>query len=163
MDGFAYAGESLVGRYIGARDRKSLVSAVRHLLVWGLSLTLVFTIAYHLGGEEFLRLFSDKENVINAAHPYLFWVLIVPVCGFAAFLFDGIFIGATASKTMRDSMFVATALFFAIYYFGRQLIDTNSEQQQNNMLWLAFMVYLTARGLGQAIMLRKAVYSKAQP
>ncbi len=162
MDGFAYAGESLVGRYIGARDRRSLVSAVRHLLGWGMALTLLFTVIYFFGGEDFLRLFSDKQSVIDAARPYLFWVLIVPVCGFAAFLFDGIFVGATASKTMRDSMFVATALFFAIYYLGRQLIDTTSQEQVNNMLWLAFMVYLSSRGIGQGIMLRKAVYSKAQ-
>ena len=90
MDGFAYAGESLVGRYIGARDRRSLVKAVRYLLVWGLALTVLFTGLYAVWGEDILRIFSDKQAVIDAARPYLFWILIVPVCGFAAFLFDGI-------------------------------------------------------------------------
>ena len=164
MDGFAYAGESLVGRYIGARDRRSLVSAVRHLLLWGLALTLLFTILYAIFGENFLRIFSDKETVIAAARPYLFWVLAVPVCGFSAFLFDGIFIGATASRTMRNSMFIATMAFFAIYYGLRGLAATKASGEEyvlNNILWTAFMVYLATRGIGQAVMLRKAVYNKA--
>ncbi len=163
MDGFAYAGESLVGRYIGARDRRSLVSTVRHLLAWGLALTLLFTALYALFGEQFLRIFSNKEDVILAAKDYLFWVLIVPVCGFSAFLFDGIFIGATASRTMRNTMFIATAAFFAIYYGLRCNIAANAleEYTMNNILWLAFMVYLAARGIGQAAMLRKSVYDKA--
>ncbi len=163
MDGFAYAGESLVGRYIGARDRRSLVRTVRHLLAWGLALTLLFTALYALFGEQFLRIFSNKEDVIDAARPYLFWILIIPVCGFSAFLFDGIFIGATASRTMRNTMFIATAAFFAIYYGLRCNIAANAleEYTMNNILWLAFMVYLAARGIGQAAMLRKSVYDKA--
>lgn len=163
MDGFAYAGESLVGRYIGAHDRRSLVSTVRHLLAWGLALTLLFTALYALFGEQFLRIFSNKEDVIDAARPYLFWILIIPVCGFSAFLFDGIFIGATASRTMRNTMFIATAAFFSIYYGLRCNIAANAleEYTMNNILWLAFMVYLAARGIGQAAMLRKSVYDKA--
>lgn len=164
MDGFAYAGESLVGRYIGAHDRRSLVSTVRHLLVWGLALTLVFTAAYAAFGEQFLRIFSDQESIIEATRPYLFWVLIIPVCGFSAFLFDGIFVGATASRTMRNSMFIATAAFFVIYYglyFLPKGANIDTDYVQNNILWTAFMVYLAARGIGQALMLRRAVYSKA--
>lgn len=165
MDGFAYAGESLVGRYIGAHDRRSLVSVIRHLLLWGLILTLLFTVIYTIFGENILRIFSDKENVIAAARPYLFWVLIVPVCGFSAFLFDGIFIGATASRTMRNSMFVATAAFFAVYFGLLYILPTFNVQLStfnwNNILWTAFMVYLAARGIGQASMLRKSVYEKA--
>lgn len=164
MDGFAYAGESLVGRYIGAHDRKSLVKTVRHLLIWGLLLTLVFTAAYAAFGEQFLRIFSNRENIIDATRPYLFWVLIIPICGFSAFLFDGIFVGATASRTMRNSMFAATAAFFAVYYGLNCLPKGNNIDTayiQNNILWTAFMVYLAARGIGQAIKLRTAVYDKA--
>ncbi len=164
MDGFAYAGESLVGRYIGARDRKSLVTCVRYLITWGLALTLLFTVAYAIFGESFLSIFSDKKEVIDASRPYLFWTLIIPVCGFSAFLFDGIFIGATASRTMRNSMFIATALFFAVY-FGLILFPhanfTSDAFRWNNCLFSAFMIFLTARGLGQALMLKSSVYSKA--
>lgn len=163
MDGFAYAGESLVGRYIGARDRKSLVSSIRHLLGWGLALTLIFTILYMLFGSQFLLIFSDKQEVISATQPYLFWILIIPVCGFSAFLFDGIFVGATASRTMRDTMFVATAAFFAVWYAATHIVGNDTEFVRNNILWTAFMVYLSARGIGQALMLKKSVYNKVPP
>ena len=162
MDGFAYAGESLVGRYIGARDRRSLVSSVRHLIAWGLILTLLFTAIYALFGADILRIFSDKADIINAARPYLFWTLILPVCGFAAFLFDGIFIGATASRTMRNSMFISTAAFFGLYFILLSALHSPlSAYRWNNILWLSFMVYLAARGITQAIMLKKSVYNKA--
>ena len=160
MDGFAYAGESLVGRYIGARDGRSLRLSVRLLLGWGLALTLLFTALYAVGGNGFLLLFSDDPSVITAAQPYMFWTLIIPVCGFAAFLFDGIFIGATASKAMRNSMFVATLGFFAVYYGLKALFGTTDPQTWNNSLWTAFMVYLTLRGLLQAATLRKSVYNQ---
>ncbi|MBR3959348.1 MAG: MATE family efflux transporter [Bacteroidales bacterium] len=160
MDGFAYAGESLVGRYIGAQDRRSLLSSVRHLIAWGLGLTLLFTVLYAAFGQQFLLIFSDKQDVISATKPYFFWTLIIPVCGFSAFLFDGIFIGATASRTMRNTMFIATIAFFAVWYLLSVSLNTDSEFVQNNILWSAFMVYLTSRGLGQAMMLRKSVYNK---
>ena len=163
MDGFAYAGESLVGRYIGARDSRSLHSAVRLLLLWGLILTVVFTALYAVGGDLFLSLFCDKPDVIASAAPYLFWTLVVPVCGFAAFLFDGIFVGATASRTMRNSMFIASAVFFLIYFGLKQTAIRNSlltTQNWNNILWTAFMSYLALRGIVQALFLNKSVYKQ---
>ena len=165
MDGFAYAGESLVGRYIGARDSKSLRLSVRLLLVWGLILTLLFTILYAIGGEWFLAIFSDKPEIISASKPYLFWALIIPVCGFAAFLFDGIFVGATASRTMRNSMFIASAMFFIVYFGLKQFAIHHSyltTQNWNNILWIAFMVYLALRGIIQAFYLNKSIYKQVQ-
>ena len=162
MDGFAYAGESLVGRFIGAKDSHNLKSAVRHLLIWGLGLTLLFTALYAIVGEQFLRIFSDDLSVIEATKPYLFWVLIIPICGFSAFLFDGIFVGATAGKTMRNTMFFATLAFFVTFYGLLALIpDSNIPYIKNNILWTAFMVYLTGRGVSQAFYLKKSVYAKA--
>ena len=164
MDGFAYAGESLVGRYIGAKDPKSLKLSVRLLLFWGLGLTVLFTALYAIGGEHFLRLFSDQPDVIEGAKVYMFWTLIIPVCGFSAFLFDGIFVGATATRTMRNCMFVASAAFFAIYYLGRHLFLNSSSPDPfvwNNILWSAFMVYLALRGILQAAALKKSIFSQA--
>lgn len=165
MDGFAYAGESLVGRYIGARDSKSLRLSVRLLLVWGLILTLLFTILYAIGGEWFLAIFSDKPEIISASKPFLFWALIIPVCGFAAFLFDGIFVGATASRTMRNSMFIASTMFFIVYFGLKQFAIHHSyltTQNWNNILWIAFMVYLALRGIIQAFYLNKSIYKQVQ-
>jgi len=169
VDGFAYAGESLVGRYIGARDGVSLRQSVRLMVGWGMVLTLLFTALYALCGEGFLSLFSNETVVIRGARQYLFWTLVIPICGFSAFLFDGIFIGATASRTMRNSMFVATAAFFAFYYGCRTWLFADAtppyshvqQQHLNNLLWTAFMVYLLLRGVLQAMKLQKDVYDKA--
>ena len=162
MDGFAYAGESLVGRYIGARDSRSLHLSVKLLLRWGLGLTLLFTALYAIGGEWFLRIFSDKPDIIQGTLRYLFWTLIIPVCGFSAFLFDGIFVGATASRTMRNSMFVASATFFAVYYLGKHFLSAHLADPfvWNNILWTAFMAFLALRGILQALYLNKSVYSQ---
>ena len=162
MDGFAYAGESLVGRYIGARDSHSLRLSIRLILLWGVILTVVFTALYALFGDWFLRIFSDETDIIACARPYMFWTLIVPICGFAAFLFDGIFVGATASRAMRNTMFIATASFFAVYFGLKVLFPHHADDHQlwNNILWTAFMVYLTMRGLLQAALLKRSVYNK---
>lgn len=167
MDGFAYAGESLVGRYIGAKDGKSLRLSVRLLLLWGVILTVAFTAIYALCGNGILKLFSDDPAVIVGAQPFMFWTLIIPICGFSAFLFDGIFIGATASRTMRDCMFIASAAFFAVYYLGLTIPNllygtTPNPEQMNNILLTAFMVYLSMRGILQAFSLKKSVYGKIQ-
>lgn len=165
MDGFAYAGESLVGRYIGARDGRQLRLSVRYLLLWGLIITLVFTGLYAVWGRQFLSLFSNQPNIIDGAMDYLLWVLVIPVCGFSAFLFDGIFIGATASRTMRNCMFIASASFFLIYYGAKWLFygspDADPAQDEwvsNNILWTAFMAYISLRGILQAVRLKPAVY-----
>ena len=165
MDGFAYAGESLVGRYVGARQKRHLKLAVRLLILWGLALTVVFTGLYAAFGNQFLHVFTDKPEVIATAGEYMTWVLVIPLCGCAAFLFDGIFIGATATRTMRNAMFVATGAFFAVYYGLKQLSTLNSQlptQQWNNILWLSFMVFLTLRGLLQFVRVRKDIYGKIE-
>ena len=166
MDGFAYAGESLVGRHIGAKQLRHLKLAVRLLIMWGMALTVVFTGLYAAFGNQFLHIFTDQQEVIAAAGDYMYWVLVIPICGFAAFLFDGIFIGATATRTMRNAMFVATAAFFLIYYglkyYGLNYVGHLTDHGWNNNLWTAFMVFLILRGLLQAMRVRKDIYSQAQ-
>ena len=158
MDGFAYAGESLVGRYIGACDGKMLRKSVKYLFVWGIAVTIVFTILYASGGNLFLRIFTDDVTLIAGVQKYLFWILVIPICGFSAFLFDGIFVGATASRTMRNSMFIATLAFFAVYFATPHFVAEITTEIQNNILWSAFMVYLSARGIMQAVFLKKSVF-----
>ena len=166
MDGFAYAGESLVGRHIGAKQKRHLKLAVRLLIMWGMALTVVFTGLYAAFGNQILHIFTDKQEIIAAAGDYMYWVLVIPVCGFAAFLFDGIFIGATATHTMRNAMFVATAAFFIIYYglkyYGLHYVGHLTDHGWNNNLWTAFMVFLILRGLLQGIRVRKDIYKQAE-
>ena len=139
MDGFAYAGESLVGRYIGAKDQKNLRLSVKLLLRWGMIITLIFTVLYFFFGEYILMVLTNKRAVIDEAMKYITWTLLVPITGFSAFLFDGIYIGATASKSMRNIMFVATAVFFIAYYALAPMLG-------NDGLWIAFLFFLTLRG-----------------
>ena len=116
MDGFAYAGEALTGKYIGAKDNQSLRLTIRHLFKWGIALSLLFTLLYGAGGKSFLGLLTNDTSVISASEEYIYWVLAIPLAGFSAFLLDGICIGATATHLMLRSMLVASASFFLLYY-----------------------------------------------
>ena len=142
MDGFAYAGEALAGKHIGADNRPALRTMVRQLFVWGIALALAFTLIYGIGGEGFLSLLTNEESVITASSTYFYWVLAIPLAGFAAFLYDGIFIGATATGLMLRAMFVASVAFFLIYFGCREAMG-------NHALWLAFITYLSLRGIVQ--------------
>jgi len=148
MDGFAYAGEALTGRFVGAKDIRQLKYLIKRLFIWGTGLAGFFTIAYLLFSENILHLLTDKENILEVADSYRLWVLLIPLAGFAAFLWDGIFIGMTASRQMRNSMFMAMLSFFAVYYSLHPVIG-------NNALWLAFLTYLFIRGIVQAFMYKK--------
>ena len=148
MDGFAYAGEALSGRYVGACNLVQLKRAVRALFGWGVGLSLVFTLLYGIGGENFLGLLTNDKIVIETAGHYFYWVLAIPLAGFAAFLWDGILIGAPATRFMLWSMLVASGSFFVIYYCF-------SGTTNNHMLWLAFLVYLALRGGMQTLWSRR--------
>ena len=145
MDGFAYAGEAMTGRYIGARNHTGLQRMIRLLFRWGWGLSLSFTILYMIGGQSFLGLLTNDTTVINAAGSYYYWVLAIPLAGFAAFLWDGILIGATATRLMLYSMLLASGMFFVIYYIFYASMG-------NHALWMAFLTYLSLRGIMQWIL-----------
>ena len=151
MDGFAYSGEALVGKYVGANNRLALYRTVRQLFIWGVGLSTGFTLLYFFGGKSFLGLLTNETSVIREAGNYFYWVLAIPLTGFAAFLWDGIFIGATATRQMFYSMLVASGSFFLVYY-------SLHEWMGNHALWLAFIVYLSLRGIMQATLSRKILY-----
>lgn len=151
MDGFAYSGEALVGKYVGANNRLALYRTVRQLFIWGVGLSTGFTLLYFFGGKSFLGLLTNETSVIREAGNYFYWVLAIPLTGFAAFLWDGIFIGATATRQMFYSMLVASSSFFLVYY-------SLHEWMGNHALWLAFIVYLSLRGIMQATLSRKILY-----
>lgn len=155
MDGFAYAGEALAGRYFGARDSESLNRLVRRLLRWGMALSVAFSLVYLLAGEAILALLTDKQPVVVAAADYRLWAVMVPLTGFAAFVFDGIFIGITATRAMFMSCFVGAIAFFLIYYslFG---------EWHNHALWLALNLYLALRGVVLAVVFMRGNKQKTQ-
>ncbi len=153
MDGFAYAGESLVGRYIGAKEGDRLREAVRKLLLWGVGLAAAFTVLYATCGKWLLWILTNDQTVIDTAMQYILWTVLVPFTGFAAFIYDGIYIGATASDAMRNTMFISTTAFFVLYYILRGPLG-------NDGLWIAFLLFLTLRGVVMFLMQRKHVMGK---
>ena len=148
MDGFAYAGEALTGRYVGAHNQADLRRMIRTLFAWGIGLALAFTLLYGIGGSSFLGLLTNEQEVLNASSDYFYWVLAIPLAGMAAFLWDGIYIGATASRQMLYSMLVASVSFFILQRIFQQ-------QMGNHALWMAFIAYLFLRGLVQTGLARK--------
>lgn len=148
MDGFAYAGEALGGRYFGAHDRLNFQRVTRCLFAWGGALSVLFFFIYFLSGTSLLHLLTDDSQVINRAQQYLPIVYFIPLISFAAFLFDGLYIGTTATRYMLISMFCASAAFFVLI---------NVCTLSNTLLWLAFLVYLGGRGLMQAFLFKKAI------
>jgi len=151
IDGFAFAGEALVGKYVGAGKPLKLKKAVKYLFYWGAGLALVFSLIY-LGGVNFiLKLLTSQPGVIEAAQPFLFWVALIPVASFASFIWDGIYIGATASKAMRNALLAATFLIFApVYYFLNPVWE-------NHALWFGMILFMLARGVFQTFLYKKAI------
>lgn len=142
MDGFAYAGEALCGRLYGAGNVVEFRRMVRRLFIWGGALTAAYTLAYAMGGSGFLSLLTDDSAVIGEATHYFAWAVLIPVAGVAAFVWDGVFIGITATRGMLAATAVAAAVFFAVNASLAHLLH-------NNALWLAFLMFLFTRGAVQ--------------
>ena len=140
-DGFAYAAESLVGRYIGAKDQPNLKKSIRLLFIWGIIISIPFTLIYVFGGDVMLRLLTNNNEVIIASKPYLIWIGLVPLITFAAFIWDGIYIGATASAPMRNTLLLSTFLVFLPAFY--LLINPLG----NHGLWLALLLFMFSRGV----------------
>lgn len=140
MDGFAFAGEALAGRFIGEKNAVRLKECVRALMLWGLIVAVAFTGLYAFGGERILMLLSSEPGVIEASKSYYYWAAAIPLAGFVTFTWDGIFIGATRTRAMLLSMFIASVAFFGLYF---ALFDYLA----NHAVWLAFISYLIIRGI----------------
>lgn len=144
IDGFAYAGEALGGRYWGAGNDEAYREVVRHLFGWGAFMTVLFTAVYVIGGMPFLRLLTDEPVVVEASRQYVWWAYLIPVVGMAAFVWDGIFIGTTQTWGMLLSSCVAAGVFFAGVTLFMPLIG-------NHGLWLSMVLYLSTRGVVQTL------------
>lgn len=148
MDGFAYAGEALSGRHYGANNLVALRQTVNRLFCWGWAMAVFFTFIYGLGGDGFLSLLTDEPSVVAASHAYYYWALAIPLAGTAAFVWDGVFIGCTAMRGMLVSMALAAATFFVLYFSLHASLG-------NHGLWLAFIAFISVRGITQTFIWRK--------
>ena len=151
MDGFAYAAEALAGRYEGAGNKGAFREMVRQVFVFGGIVAVAFTLLYIIGGERFLGLLTSDRQVIAASGEYFGWAVLIPLAGMAAFVFDGIFVGITQSKSMLASTALASTTFFALFFGLHEWLG-------NHALWLAFLVYLFVRGIVLYVVFRKKQY-----
>lgn len=150
-DGFAYAGEALVGRYIGSKDNENLKKVIKLLLLWGFSISIPFSILYGLFPSTFVRIISNNPDILSQIKPYYIYMTIIPVITFAAFIWDGIYIGATASKAIRNTMIISSIfIFIPIWYFLTPSLG-------NHGLWIAFLCFMITRGLVMTILANKNI------
>ncbi|MBP1616345.1 MAG: GntR family transcriptional regulator [Bacteroidetes bacterium] len=154
-DGFAYAGEALVGKYVGAKNRIALNKTIKELFAWGLGIALFFTCLYGFGEHFFIRFLTNEPEVIRVARDYSLWVCAIPLMSISAFVWDGVYIGATATRQMLLSMFLAAAVFFIAYISLRTAFG-------NHALWLAFILYLFSRGLFQTALAKSVLNKKCK-
>jgi MATE family multidrug resistance protein len=144
MDGFAYAGEALCGKAYGARNAAAFSETLRRLFGWMAAVTLVYTLLYIYGGQWIVSILTDEPQVLATAREYLFLACLIPAAGAVAFIWDGVFVGITATRGMLASSAVSALTFFAVYHATVSWLG-------NHGLWLAQIVYLAMRGLMQTV------------
>ena len=160
-DGFAYAGEALTGRYIGAKDSDMFRQTIRWTFVWSMSIALIFMGIYHFAGVPLVRLMTEDVQVVEASRAFLPWLLLMPVVGCAAFTWDGIYIGATASKQLRNSMLWAVVAFAGLWVLGITILNLMAADvpaygnMAMHILMAAYFAHLLARTIYLSVKFRR--------
>ncbi len=142
LDGFAHAAEALVGRALGERNPVGLQRAVHLSLIWSGTVAAGFALAYAIAGDSIIGLLTGQPALRALTAEFLPWMILSPLVSFWSFLLDGVFVGATWAREMRNTMiFSAVAIFLPAFYLG-QFFGLG-----NHGLWLAFVVFMAARAI----------------
>lgn len=144
IDGFAFAAESLVGKYKGAKDDYSLREAIQLSFIWGGIVAFCFSVLFFFKGTFLLSLFTDQQHLIIEATSYLYVMAAFPIFSAACYIWDGIYVGLTASKAMRNTMFIAFIGYLVLLY-------TLPHSYANYGLWYALITFMTLRGIFQFV------------
>lgn len=161
-DGFAFAAEALTGRFIGARDVASLKRCIKLCIVWSVIIAIVYVGAYVGWWRDIFTLLVDSESaniteLLAVAEQYIGWIIVIPIACALPFVMDGIMVGATRSRIMRNSMVWSSICYFVLLYGTGWLIG-------NNAIWLAFTSFMFIRGVLQYYMSDKLkdIYREAE-
>lgn len=161
-DGFAFAAEALTGRFIGARDVASLKRCIKLCIVWSAIIAIVYVGAYVGWWRDIFTLLVDSESaniteLLAVAEQYIGWIIVIPIACALPFVMDGIMVGATRSRIMRNSMVWSSICYFVLLYGTGWLIG-------NNAIWLAFTSFMFIRGVLQYYMSDKLknIYREAE-
>jgi MATE family multidrug resistance protein len=144
LDGFAHAAEALVGKAIGQQNREALQRSVRLSLKWSLFFAVGFCLLYLLLGPLLIRILTDLTDVRATAMTYLPWLILSPLVSVWSFLYDGVYVGATRARDMRNIMVFSSLIVFLPAWFLLQ-------DYGNHGLWLAFTLFMASRGIGMHI------------
>lgn len=153
VDGFAYAGEAMTGRFIGEQNRESLNETVKYVFLWGAVIGVVSTVAYAVFPRSIIGILTDNSEVIAASEPYLFWLLLMPLLSCVAFIWDGIYVGATASRSLMVCMIWSAGLFIASFYLCAPHYGAQA-------LYIAYFVHLIVRSVYLTLAARRNVWSR---
>ncbi len=148
IDGFAFASESLVGKYAGAKEQPLLNKAIQLSFIWAMGLAGFYSLIYGVFGMPMVGIFSNQTAIISATQPYLWWMVVFPLLSTPCYIWDGIFIGLTASKAMRNSMIIALFIYLSSHYLLKDSFG-------NHGLWLALLIFMIARGAIQWAIFRQ--------
>lgn len=158
-DGFAYAGEALTGRFIGANDKPMLVQSVKYSFIWSISLTVLFIGIYAVLGVPLLSLLTNDMGVIEACRVFLPWLMLMPPFGCIAFFFDGVFIGATEAVALRKSMEGAFLAFFGLWFIFRWILKPEGATALH-LLFVCYFAHLLFRTIYLSLKYKPSVLSK---
>ena len=153
IDGFAYAGEALTGRFIGEENENSLHLSIRYVFFWCIVIGAVSTVAYWIFPEGFIRIMTDNGDVIAGCRPYLFWLILMPIISSVAFTWDGIYIGATATRALGMCMVGSAAAFVVVYLLTYSSLGAQA-------IYIAYFVHLLWRSLYLTKVKKANVYDK---
>jgi len=148
IDGFAYACESLVGKYKGAKDLKSLKIVIRQSFLWGGLVSLVYAVVYFIFGESLFTLFSDDESLMATGQNLLYFMALFPIVAFASYIWDGIYVGLTATRSMRNAMVLALIIYLVSFY-------SLPVTPYGEHIWIALSLFMVARAVFQWLYYRK--------
>ena len=140
IDGFAYAGEAICGKYYGGGQYQLMSTNIKRLFKFGWIVGLGFMAVYIIFGRQLTSILTDQPSVIETALQYFWWVVLIPLAGTDAFTWDGIYLGINNIKSMLTCTFLGAGAFFGIWF-------SLSASMGNNALWLGFVMYLLVRGL----------------
>ncbi|MBC2884432.1 MATE family efflux transporter [Ochrobactrum sp. CM-21-5] len=146
LDGMAAAAEQIVGRSIGARYSPAFLRGTKLTFIWGLVMASIVALFLLLFGDAIIMLLSKAEDVHAEALKYLPWAALTGITGLLAFHMDGVYIGATWSRDMRNMMFLSLVFFLAVLYAAKPMMG-------NHGLWLALNLFLSIRGITLLAML----------
>ncbi|WP_353194537.1 MATE family efflux transporter [Pusillimonas noertemannii] len=155
LDGFAHAAETLAGAAVGRRNARQLARVIRVCMVWGLIGSVMYTLVYSTAGARLIGLLTDQPEIAGLARLYLVWAVLAPLVSMPAYLYDGVFIGATRTKPLMLIMLGCSAAFLALSLALLPLLG-------NHGLWLSFLIFNGLRGAGLKLALRPSIYRQME-